>query len=267
VVIALIDTGVDGGHDDLKGKILAAYHVGPAGLLEVDHTVNQDFHGHGTRIAGLICAGHTVGGVAPGAQIVSIVYPQTADNYSQLYLALRMLLREVEKGTWSIDLLNLSGGLNQAQPGQRFMVQQLLQRLQRQGVLVVAAVGNQKQVAEPPLCPAELAEVLAVGASNPQGCVCDFSRSGTAVPVSGLPTPKPDLVAPGEQIVSCERGGGQSRPVRGTSCATAIVTGVAARYLQQFRLSAVDLRERLLRSCIPLPDPPERQGAGLVRVP
>jgi hypothetical protein len=78
---------------------------------------------------------------------------------------------------------------------------------------------------------------------------------------------KPDVVAPGQQIEACARQAGPHWCA--TSCATAIVSGVAARYLEQDpQLTPTQIRDIIVVNFRPLPgEPPGRQGAGQVMAP
>ena len=69
VTIAILDTGVDVDHPDLKENIIHAYNARP-GVGSPD-----DDNGHGTQIAGIVAAranGQGVIGVAPQARLVSV---------------------------------------------------------------------------------------------------------------------------------------------------------------------------------------------------
>jgi subtilisin family serine protease len=264
--VAVLDTGIDATHPDLAGRVLAAYQVEQGGLTPLDPGADHDFHGHGTQVAGLMCAGAPGLGVAPNAKLISMVFPRHGTNYARIYLALRELVEKVEGGKLAIRLMNLSSGVVLSDPGRRLVLQDFLRRLLAADVLPIVAIGNQSQPGEPPFCPADLPEAVAVGATNASGAVCHFSRSG---PCGNSPDPgrsKPDLVAPGEALLTCRRGGGHL-PRTGTSFATAIVSGVAALFIEQQKRTAAELRDVLLGNCVPVPGPPERQGAGLVRAP
>jgi subtilisin family serine protease len=66
ITVAVLDTGVDGGHPELAGRVVRALHFGQDAPVGEDLSV--DVHGHGTHVAGLV-AGAQVG-VAPGATLV-----------------------------------------------------------------------------------------------------------------------------------------------------------------------------------------------------
>ena len=78
----------------------------------------------------------------------------------------------------------------------------------------------------------------------------------------------PDLVAPGQAVMSCVMGGGYES-WNGTSMATPIVSGVAALIIEEYpNISLMDLEGELLDALRVLPSvPPIRQGEGLKQLP
>jgi thermitase len=75
VRIGIVDTGVDLGHEDLAGKVVASTNcAGSSGVPAACRGSAQDELGHGTHVAGIAAAtfGNRVGvaGVAPGAELV-----------------------------------------------------------------------------------------------------------------------------------------------------------------------------------------------------
>jgi subtilisin family serine protease len=165
VTVALIDTGVDGSHPDLAGRVSRAYRIGPTGLTPADPAADEDFRGHGTRMARLICAAHEAGGVAPGVRLISLRYPDRSDNYSRLFLALLGVVNEIARGGMTVGVVNLSGGSDRLTLPQQTALRDLITRLQQLGILFVAAVGNQQpDTSLPPQFPATMPPpMIAVG--------------------------------------------------------------------------------------------------------
>ncbi|MGJ8455178.1 S8 family serine peptidase [Pseudothermotoga sp. U03pept] len=74
VIVAVVDTGVDGTHPDLQGQLVTGYR--PTTGEELDPSEDSSFDPHGTHVAGTIAAlNNDIGvvGVAPGAKIMPIV--------------------------------------------------------------------------------------------------------------------------------------------------------------------------------------------------
>ena len=195
VKVAVIDSGIDGGHPEFQGRIAAAKSfVGGSALT--------DEQGHGTFIAGEIAAGlnnaQGIAGIAFTAQLLVAKVVRSDGSIS--------LDAEAEGIRWATDqgarVINLSiGGVRDpADRSQDTFSQQEADAVEyavRAGVVVVAAVGNADQAPATPWpyasYPAALPHVLGVGALDRQGDVPDFSdRDPVYV----------DIVAPGEDILS-----------------------------------------------------------------
>jgi serine protease len=195
VKVAVIDSGIDGGHPDLAGKIfLAKSFVGGNPLV--------DEQGHGTFVAGEIAAGIDNGvgiaGIAPSAELLvaKVVRPDGSIS----------LDAEAQAIHWAVDhgarVINLSiGGVRDpAHPADDSYSAEEAAAVEyavRAGVLVVAAVGNSDQAPLSPWpyasYPAALPHVLGVSALAHDGSVPDFSdRDAVYV----------DIAAPGEDILS-----------------------------------------------------------------
>jgi hypothetical protein len=141
------------------------------------------------------------------------------------------------------DVINLSLGGADPSP----LLQDAVQTLRSQGVLVVAAAGNQPTTA--PVFPAAYPEVLAVTAVDRAGNIAEYANRGDFV----------DLAGPGTSIVQFDN---QAYLGTGTSYASAFITGQAAAYLSapEANPEAVDL---LLRERYGLRARPENPpGAG-----
>jgi len=155
VRIALIDTGVDAEHPDLRGQIVHAENLAPLGHEQ--HAADM----HGTAVAGVLAAqpGNGVGivGIAPDAQILAFraCWPQQTGklaarcNSFTLALALNQAIRMHSH----IINLSLSGP-------QDPLLQLLIEKALQQGITVIAALPEQDQGGG---FPASVPGVLAVG--------------------------------------------------------------------------------------------------------
>ena len=243
VVIAVVDTGVDE-HADLTGRLV---HVD----VTREPTSSFDGYGHGTFVAGAAAGdGRTSGGryagVAPGAQVLDVRVAGD-DGRTDLVTVLRGLQVAHERG---VDVLNLSLSSGSPLPYQVDPLTVALDRLWAEGVVVVVPSGNEggsgrRSITSPGVDPV----LLTVGAlderatgSRDDDVVADFSGRGPAP--QGVA--KPDLVAPGQSLVSLRAPGSvvdlahpeavvESAHFRGsgTSFSTAVVAGAAAVLLQE----------------------------------
>jgi hypothetical protein len=195
VRVAVIDSGVDVYHPDLRGgQIVAARSfVGDS---------PADDQGHGTFVAGEIAAavddGHGIAGLAPAARLLvaKVVRPDGSVSTRAEARAIR----------WAVKLgarvINISlGGLRDPQDpffnGYSKIEQQAIDDAVANGVLVVAAVGNNKYAPVKPWkyasYPAALPHVIGVGSYGKSGDVSTFSNQDPIFV---------DLVAPGEDMFS-----------------------------------------------------------------
>lgn len=208
VRVALLDSGVDGKHPRLAGRIAAQYDVqdGRGGPRCVPAPA-ADSIGHGTACAGIIAE------IAPEAEITSIrVFGAEArGSAEQLAAAL----------TFAIDggfpVINMSLGTTNPQAALR--LGPLADRAFYEGRIIVAAANNHGQAA----FPAQLSSVLSVGME-------DFSDAGTIRYSFGDPI---ELGARGIYVEAPAPGGGLQL-CTGTSFACPHVSGLVARLVACF---------------------------------
>jgi hypothetical protein len=188
--------------------------------------------------------------MAPRCQgvFVPIFRSGASDSYrvcTQLDLA-RALALAMERGA---HIINVSAGefapLGEASP----FLEKLVQDCVRQGVLIVAAAGNQG--CECLHVPAALSSVLAVGAMNWRGEPLPWSNWGSLYQAQGI-------LAPGELIAGARPGAGVYLAT-GTSPATALVSGIAGLLMslqvkRRLKPDPLLVREALLQSAGGCPD-------------
>ena len=252
VTVAVLDTGVDGTHPELTGRVVTSvtYDVDAWTLTELAE--HRDTDGHGTHVAALI-AGKSIG-VAPGARIYNgIMTPKRRGTFEQFCLAMSKAAEDTR-----IQIVNISAGLH----GYRSGFEPVLAMLLDAGMLTIAAVGNEGR--NRTRSPGNYRDVLTVGATTLDGRVASFSGSGQMV-VDNQTYSVPDIVAPGAKIYSAVTGGG-FQAWTGTSMATPVVSGLAACILQAHPgIDVVDLQEMVLESVSELHAPAGRAGVGLAQ--
>ncbi|WP_328342481.1 S8 family serine peptidase [Micromonospora sp. NBC_00421] len=231
VVIGSSDSGVDGTHPTLA----AGFRGGDDSWYDPwDHTrAPTDTGGHGTHTTGS-AVGRDGIGVAPGAQWVGCVNLDRNLGSPAHYLdCLQFMLAPFPAGgnpftdgrpERAPDVLTNSWGCPPVEGCDPGALRPATAALDAAGILVVAAAGNTGpdcgSIVDPP---APYPDVLTVGAVGRDRAVTEFSSRG---PVAGGAT-KPDLVAPGAEILSAMPGGGYAT-LDGTSMATPQVAGVVA---------------------------------------
>ncbi|MCM0021447.1 MAG: S8 family serine peptidase [Tagaea sp.] len=247
--IAILDTGI-ADHPELTGRLDPGVKADGAAKTTQALNAPRDDRGHGTHVAGL-AAGRTVG-AAPGARVVSVVC--LPGYMSDLILAFEWAAAQPE-----ISVINLSGGIPGYAPGMEAVVDMAYAA----GIVPVVAIGNEGRSTS--RSPGNYAKPLSVGASTQDRKVAGFSGGGT-INVAGLTHTVPDLVAPGEAVWSCVKGGGYEA-WNGTSMAAPLVSGLAALIVERHPdIAASDVADMLLAGCLDLGLPRERQGAGLTRI-
>ena len=253
VRVGHLDTGVSNSHVSLKDKVAHFVSLDADGNL-LETAFPEDSSGHGTHTAGIICGGQSNGqciGIAPDVRLCSGVVIEGGKPLLRLLAGLDWMLDQ------NVRVLCVSLGI----PGYNRIFEIILARLRQRGVLCVFPIGNSGRKLSH--SPANYPGVLAVGAVDQENHVPKFSSSQTFARAND--PVKPNLVAPGVDILSAEPNGGLSTQ-GGTSMAAAHIAGIAALMLQAKTDATVeDVEHALLTSCAPLPRvSPSRCGRGLV---
>ncbi|WP_203961637.1 type VII secretion-associated serine protease mycosin [Actinocatenispora thailandica] len=245
VTVAVIDSGVDGGHPDLKGQITGGKCL--QGFDDVQKPT-EDLDGHGTAMAGIIAAkgngqDHALG-VAPDAKIMPICM-LTDDS------APGPAIRAIGEGIrWATDhgatVVSISlGSDHSVMSSDMEAIKSAVAYAQGHNVVIVAATGNLPD-AKHVITPAALPGVVAVAGTTKSGAAWKGATTGKQVALS----------APATGIVSTDTLGRAHdlhptgyRTGTGTSDATAIVSGVAALVRAKYpKLDAANVINRLIRT-------------------
>lgn len=276
VTVAVLDTGIDY-HPDLAGRLLAFSDFVEGRPLPYDDS------GHGTHVCGILCgSGEVSGGRFRGmAQDAKLVVGKVLDRQGEgscdtMQKALEWVLQV--KNRYGIRILNISVGIGDLKERYKErMLREALEMLWNHNILVVCAAGNtgprDGSISEM----ASSRKVLTVGCHDGRYCKNDPGRCET---YSGRGrrydvTRKPDIVAPGTRILSCNafwqnRGGRIYRPYvakSGTSMATPIVSGAAALAMGKYPdLSNEEFVRLLSLTATDLGEPWNKQGFGMLNV-
>ena len=256
VVVAVIDTGVDLKHPEFEEKY--AGH-GYDFINEKENVVDEE--GHGTSVAGIIAAGtdngEGIAGMSWGARIMPLKACDKNGNCSEWDVAEAILWAAHNDA----DIINLSllfkyGFLDFEGKHIAEMFQDMINHVHEAfDTVVIASAGNANQHLDDTdktyHIPAELANVIAVGATNEKDEVCRPDSSGAAPnckwgkPKSGKAGsgqgPLLDVVAPGSANICTtqpqfnfkkdEKQDGYRSNFGGTSAAAPFVSGLAALML------------------------------------
>jgi subtilisin family serine protease len=227
IVVAVIDTGIDGTHPALAGKVIGGYD------FVNDDTNPMDDHRHGTHVAGIIAAqSGEMTGIAPGVRLLAykVLNHEGRGLTSDVIAALERALDPNGDGDSSdrADVANLSLG-DRGRPDDP--LSRAVDNAVAAGMVVCVAAGNDETFHRIG-SPAGAARAITVGASTTEEgveTVAYFSSRGPATQNGAI---KPDLVAPGRDI----RSTGLNHEyivLTGTSMATPHVAGLAALLLEE----------------------------------
>lgn len=243
VIVAVIDTGIDVNHEDLKknlwvnpgetgldtkGRDKATNGIDDDGNGFVDDVHGWNFvssnnklddnHGHGTHIAGIIGAEAEnkkgISGISPEVSLMILKYydPKVPnnDNLKNTILSIKYAVK------MGAHIINYSGG------GTDFSQEEhdAIAEAERKGILFVAAAGNERSNSDQfHYYPADykLKNIISVTAIDPTTEVLSSSNYGVETV---------DIAAPGQNILSALPNNTYGL-MTGTSQATAFVTGAA----------------------------------------
>ncbi|GAA2830537.1 type VII secretion-associated serine protease mycosin [Kribbella solani] len=254
VTVAVIDSGVDADHPQLRGAVLPGKDV----LTPGDKRADFDCVSHGTAVASIIAARPLNGvgfrGVAPGARILPIRVSERDANEQQgaavdATVFAGAIRYAADAGA---TVINISLSLYVDQKP----VRDAVRYAQRHDALIVAAAGNahNQQGPDPVTYPAAYPGVLGVGAMTIDGSRLSNSQVGAYV----------DISAPGGGVLAATRVNGH-RYYDGTSFATGFVSGTAALVrAADPHLPAAEVAKRLMATATPAPGPSDQYGAGVV---
>lgn len=270
VKIAVLDTGVDKTHADLKNQV-----VGEKNFSDSPDTTDRV--GHGTHVASIAAgtgaaSGGALKGVAPGAKVISgkVLDDRGYGSDSAVIAGMEWAVAE------GADIVNLSLGSRDF-PGVD-PVEAAVDRLSAEkGVLFAVAAGNDGAGESTIGSPGSADAALTVGAVDGKDVLADFSSRGPRV---GDGAVKPDLTAPGVGIAAAAAPGsrldtdpGAQHPapgylrLNGTSMATPHVAGAAALLKQKNPgWTGTELKGALTASTKSGTAGVQQQGTGRVQV-
>lgn len=251
ITIAVIDTGVFKGHEDLDGNIVAGQDFAnmdddpaPDRFLRPIHPFfcsfspekyphlfdGHEFEAHGTHVAGTIGAlggnGKGIIGITRSVKIMPLKFLGGPCGSGSLANALAAIEHAVDA---HVNIINNSWG----GPYSEFLVQ-IVEEANREGILFVVAAGNENvNIDVNPVAPASytVPNVITVAASTPQDSKASFSNYGVQ---------NVEIAAPGVDILSTVPAGRETQPgsgyasFNGTSMATPIVSGAAALIMARY---------------------------------
>lgn len=273
--IGVLDSGVFL-HEDLKDRVKGFK----------DFLYNQkmpyDDLGHGTHVCGIVAGSGRVSrgkyqGIAPGCNLyVGKVLDKSGNGeLSILMEGLEWLLDN--KDNFNLRLINVSVGTKQESENSKTIdlhehenkekrIMEISDKICESGIILVTAAGNFGPTPRSISLLGQSPKTIAVGCHDGDFRVkgkkmCE-EYSGRGPSAWGIK--KPDIVAPGTEIISCSRGKGYVAK-SGTSMAAPIISGALALAMEKY--SGLDnevLKRKLLYSAKDLGESYTKQGWGMI---
>jgi len=206
VIVAVIDTGCDLDHPDLKDSLVDGYNFIGRNRSPVDD------NGHGSHVSGTIAASNNnkgIVGVAPKAKIMPIKC-LGKDGSGNLSNICEGILYAADNGA---DIITMSLGT----PTGSMYMRQAINYATDKGCVIFCAAGNNGNKSEL-MYPAKYTDTISIGSISNNLQISKFSCStGSEL----------DFLAPGEDVISCVPDDSYAR-MSGTSMANPFAAGCAA---------------------------------------
>lgn len=241
IIVAVLDSGCDPNHEDLKDKYVSGYNF-------IDNNTNTaDVYGHGTAVAGCVAPSTNNGvGIAGTAYNCKIMPIRVSDSTGYAY--------------WSTMATALQYAANNGckvanasfRCGESTTVQNAAKYLNSKGGVFVCSAGNQATL----VTSINFPEIIVVGATDSVNNLASFSNTGTVI----------DVVAPGVNVFTTTNGGSYGY-WSGTSFSSPITAGVCALMLSTNpSLTPNQVLSILQGTAIDLgdPGPDQKFGYGLI---
>ncbi|MCR5792446.1 MAG: S8 family peptidase [Lachnospiraceae bacterium] len=286
VGVAILDTGIAGHPDFLyRRNRIAAFVDFVSGRNGI-----YDDNGHGTHVAGILggdgyCFDDVYRGIAPEASLISlkVLDAQGNGDTEDVLRALDWCVRNRHR--YNIRIVNISIGTPcEEECMENVALVEGVEYVWNQGIVVTVAAGNNGPKPYSIAAPGNSRKVITVGASDDE--VAYIRRNEVLKNYSGRgPTleciKKPDIVAPGSSVVSCNAFFPAVRGMHyfsnrwnafytvksGTSMSTPVVSGAVALLLSVYPdMSPREVKIRLKNSASDLGFSHRRQGWGQLNI-
>ncbi|UOR14189.1 S8 family peptidase [Halobacillus amylolyticus] len=224
-IIAVLDSGCETKHPDLKERIVGGYN------FTEDHngdaSIYQDLNGHGTHVAGILAGSLNNTGVVGVAPKSNLLVLKTLDHtgtgsVKALVEAINYAINWRGYNNERVRVICMSLGLKSTYPE----LHQVIKRAKKNNISIVAAAGNEGDgniKTKEYLYPSFYKEVISVGSINEVRKVASFSNTNKDV----------SIYAPGVGIFSTSIDKGYTE-LSGTSMASPHVAGSIALLIEEY---------------------------------
>lgn len=256
--VAVLDTGAFP-HIDFGSRIWAFQDFVNGRRMPYDD------NGHGTHVLGILggngkASGGKIKGIAPECGMIPLKVLDEKGNGSKENIIDALFWIKKHREKYHIRIVNISVGTTQKDCHDDLI--QAVEEAWNDGLVVVAAAGNRGPGIGSVTAPGSSRKIITVGSSDMllknQGI---SGRGPTRDCIS-----KPDIIAPGNAILSCANKSGEFPYVAksGTSMSTPIVSGAAALLLELHpEYTNLDIKKKLRKTAEDLGYPHNLQGWGL----
>lgn len=263
IVVAVIDTGCQINHPDLKGQIIGGYN------FTDDYNGNprnvSDNNGHGTHVCGIIAAKENdrgITGAAPKAKLLVLkgLTGEGKGSVQTISDAINYAVKWRGPRGEKVRIISLSLG----SPDDHPVLHSAIKKAVENNIVVACAAGNEgdgnartNEYSYPGAYP----EVIAVGSVDSNQRLSPFSGSNSEV----------DVVAPGEKIESTFPPS-KYAVLSGTSMATPHVSGALALLIEKYEkkytrtLYESEIYAQLIKNTVSIGYRETEEGNGLVKL-
>lgn len=267
ITVCILDSGICD-HPDYAGRILAF-----ADFVNGKERCYDDAS-HGSHVSGIIggdgrCMAGKYCGAAPGCNLIhlKVLDREGRGNIRNMIEAIKWTI--TQKNRYNIRIMNLSAGASGEEDGDARILLYWVEKAWDAGIAVIVAAGNMGPLPMSITVPGNSRKVITVGASDQfekrQNGVMQMNYSGCG------PTRecvcKPDVIAPGTDIISCfsgwKRGPYYCRKSGTSMAAPAISGGIALLLEKEPELTNLQIKMRLKEASMDIGLPKQRQGWGI----
>ena len=261
VVVAVLDTGCDVNHPDLKDNIIGGKNFTRDG----DSNDIRDFVGHGTHVCGTIGGvenGNGIVGAAPQCKLLicKVLGNDGSGEYRSIINGIDYAIKWRGKNGEKVRVINMSLGGSEDYPPLNHAILRAVDK----GILVVVASGNEgdgNPDTDELSYPSHYNECVTVGACDFYYKLTSFSNTHNQVDVIGM----------GKDVLSTYPNGNYAR-LSGTSMATPLISGICALIIKigekQFKrqLTESEIFSLLVKSCCSIGYDKSAEGNGFPKL-